>query len=134
METHFIERFKDDLFVDPSNSISAKEAFDAARFSAGLVAACVIEKEHSAWKDNLPGKLNVPVLNCMSNFKCSSNNYVCQHFQGEMAQSPYGTLLPLSESIIVLGVQWNLSGRMNMIAVARNCWHYQSLINQMGTI
>ncbi|XP_015892065.2 methylcrotonoyl-CoA carboxylase subunit alpha, mitochondrial isoform X2 [Ziziphus jujuba] len=54
VETHFIERFKDDLFVDPSNSISAKEAFDAARFSAGLVAACVIEKEHSAWKDNLP--------------------------------------------------------------------------------
>lgn len=60
METHFIERFKDDLFVDPTNSVLAKEAFDGATFSARLAAACVIEKEHSAWKHNLPGKTERP--------------------------------------------------------------------------
>ncbi|GMN48839.1 hypothetical protein TIFTF001_018013 [Ficus carica] len=55
VETHFIEHFKDELFVDPNNSVLAKEAYDAARFSAALVAACVIEKEHSAGKENLRG-------------------------------------------------------------------------------
>ena len=60
METHFIERFKDDLFVEPANSVVAEEAFDAARFSARLVAACIIEKEHSAWKENFPGKIEGP--------------------------------------------------------------------------
>ncbi|KAF3436262.1 hypothetical protein FNV43_RR23354 [Rhamnella rubrinervis] len=55
VETHFIERFKDDLFVNPANSVVAEEAFNAARFSARLVAACIIEKEHSAWKENLSG-------------------------------------------------------------------------------
>lgn len=59
VETHFIEHFKDDLFVDPNNSVLAKEAHDAARFSATLVAACIIEKEHSTQKENLPGRLNL---------------------------------------------------------------------------
>ncbi|PON94953.1 Pyruvate carboxylase [Trema orientale] len=55
VETHFIEHYKDDLFVDPSNSVLAKEAYDAARFSATLVAACIIKKEHSTLKENIPG-------------------------------------------------------------------------------
>ncbi|XP_024025268.1 methylcrotonoyl-CoA carboxylase subunit alpha, mitochondrial [Morus notabilis] len=55
VETHFIEHFKDDLFIDPDNLVLEKEAYDAARFSAALAAACVIEKEHSARKENIPG-------------------------------------------------------------------------------
>ncbi|KAK9281063.1 hypothetical protein L1049_003956 [Liquidambar formosana] len=55
VETHFIEHFKEDLLVDPSNSVLAKEAYAAARLSATLVAACVCEKEHSSLKESLPG-------------------------------------------------------------------------------
>lgn len=55
METHFIEQFKDDLFVFPTNSVSAKEEYDAARLSATLAAACVISREHSLLQENLPG-------------------------------------------------------------------------------
>ncbi|KAL5561726.1 hypothetical protein UlMin_031473 [Ulmus minor] len=55
VETHFIEHFKDDLFADPSNSVSAKKAYDDAKFSATLAAACVIEKEHLTLKEKLPG-------------------------------------------------------------------------------
>ncbi|KAE8009762.1 hypothetical protein FH972_006179 [Carpinus fangiana] len=55
VETHFIERFKDDLFVSPTDSKSAKEAYDAARLGATLVAACVISREHSLLKENPPG-------------------------------------------------------------------------------
>ncbi|KAF5455004.1 hypothetical protein F2P56_024623 [Juglans regia] len=55
VETHFIEHFKDDLFVAPTNSTSANEAHDAARLSATLVAACVISSEHSLLEENPPG-------------------------------------------------------------------------------
>uniref|UniRef100_A0A2N9GFP1 Methylcrotonoyl-CoA carboxylase subunit alpha n=1 Tax=Fagus sylvatica TaxID=28930 RepID=A0A2N9GFP1_FAGSY len=51
VETHFIERFKDDLFVAPSNQLSSN---DAARLSATVVAACVISREHSLLKENPP--------------------------------------------------------------------------------
>lgn len=59
METHFIERFKDDLFVDPSNSLLVDKVAGAARFGATLAAACLIEKENSEFRENLPGKLEV---------------------------------------------------------------------------
>ncbi|QHO52535.1 hypothetical protein HN51_021456 [Arachis hypogaea] len=52
VETHFIENYKDDLFVDSTNS---KEAYEAARLSASLVAACLIEKEHFTLARNPPG-------------------------------------------------------------------------------
>ncbi|WJX12121.1 methylcrotonoyl-CoA carboxylase [Trifolium repens] len=55
VETHFIDNYKEDLFVDANNSVSAKEAYEAARRSASLVAACLIEKEHCVSAINPPG-------------------------------------------------------------------------------
>ncbi|KAK3193734.1 hypothetical protein Dsin_025044 [Dipteronia sinensis] len=62
VETHFIEHHKEDLFVDPSNSILAKEAYNAARLGAFLVAACICEKEHSTLKDSPPGGHSLPSI------------------------------------------------------------------------
>ena len=47
METHFIERYKDDLFVDPSNLLMAEEGYEAAGLDARLAAACIVSLEHS---------------------------------------------------------------------------------------
>lgn len=47
VETHFIEQYKDDLFVDPSNLVMAKEAYEAAGLNARLAAACLISLELS---------------------------------------------------------------------------------------
>lgn len=58
VETHFIEHFRDDLFVDPSNSVSAEVAYNAANYSAALVAACVCKGEHVRMMESPPGKLN----------------------------------------------------------------------------
>lgn len=60
VETHFIEHYKDDLFVNPSQLESVKEAYDAAKYSAFLVAACVCEKEIACWRKRAPGKFRVP--------------------------------------------------------------------------
>lgn len=57
VETHFIEHHKDDLFVDPNNKEISEEAYDAARLSANLVAACLCEEEHSTLKESHPGTL-----------------------------------------------------------------------------
>ncbi|KAI3526713.1 hypothetical protein L1887_05975 [Cichorium endivia] len=59
LETHFIDHFKDDLFVTPNDSISAETAYDAAKHSAALLAACICEKEHTLLKKNPPGGLSV---------------------------------------------------------------------------
>lgn len=56
VETHFIENFRDDLFIDPSHLGFPQEAYDAAKFSAVLVAACVCEKEIASWRKAAPGK------------------------------------------------------------------------------
>ncbi|XP_004495179.1 methylcrotonoyl-CoA carboxylase subunit alpha, mitochondrial isoform X2 [Cicer arietinum] len=62
VETHFIDNYKEDLFVDAKNSVSAKEAYEAARRSASLVAACLIEKEHFVSARNPPvGSSLLPV-------------------------------------------------------------------------
>ncbi|KAF4370173.1 hypothetical protein F8388_007314 [Cannabis sativa] len=55
VETHFIEHYKDDLFINSSDSVLEKQAYDAARFGATLVAACIVENEHSTLKENLTG-------------------------------------------------------------------------------
>ena len=55
METHFIEHYKDDLFVDPSNLLMAKEAYEAAGFNASLAAACIVSLEHSKLAENFSG-------------------------------------------------------------------------------
>lgn len=60
VETHFIENFRDDLFVDPSHMELAKEAYDAAKTSAILVAACFCEKEHVSLRKSPPGKDQEP--------------------------------------------------------------------------
>ena len=57
IETHFIEHFKDDLFVNPSNLLLANEAYGATKFSAVLIVVCVCEKEHCNLKESPPGKL-----------------------------------------------------------------------------
>ncbi|KAK2987156.1 hypothetical protein RJ640_019716 [Escallonia rubra] len=59
VETHFIERFKDELFIDPSNSVSVQKAYDDAKHSAALVAACICEKEHAFLRKNPPGGLSI---------------------------------------------------------------------------
>ncbi|KAF6139983.1 hypothetical protein GIB67_020374 [Kingdonia uniflora] len=59
VETHFIEHFKDDLLIDPSNAMLASEAYSSAVRAVTLVAACVCEKEHIASKDRLPGGNNL---------------------------------------------------------------------------
>ncbi|XP_023750744.1 methylcrotonoyl-CoA carboxylase subunit alpha, mitochondrial [Lactuca sativa] len=59
LETHFIDHFKDDLFVNPNDSVSAESAYDSAKHSAALVAACICEKEHTLLKKNPPGGLSV---------------------------------------------------------------------------
>ncbi|XP_014513758.1 methylcrotonoyl-CoA carboxylase subunit alpha, mitochondrial isoform X2 [Vigna radiata var. radiata] len=55
VETHFIDNYKEDLFGDGNNSVSDKEAYEAARHNASLVAACLIEKEHFVSSRNPPG-------------------------------------------------------------------------------
>ncbi|KAL1832821.1 methylcrotonoyl-CoA carboxylase subunit alpha, mitochondrial isoform X1 [Daucus carota subsp. sativus] len=59
VETHFIENFRDDLFVDPNHMKLAKEAYDAAKTSAILVAACFCEKEHVSIRKSPPGGLSI---------------------------------------------------------------------------
>ncbi|XP_040364887.1 methylcrotonoyl-CoA carboxylase subunit alpha, mitochondrial isoform X3 [Rosa chinensis] len=58
VETHFIEHFKDDLFVNPSNLEVMNTVLGAARFVAKLAAACLIEKENSVFREILPGSNN----------------------------------------------------------------------------
>jgi hypothetical protein len=65
VETHFIEHYKDDLFLDPSNLEVANTVLGAARFGAKLAAACLVEKENSVFRENLPGKLTVTFFNFM---------------------------------------------------------------------
>ncbi|KAL9660243.1 hypothetical protein QQ045_025056 [Rhodiola kirilowii] len=50
VETHFIERYRDELFVDPSYSDLFKQSYDAARHGAALLAACLLEKERYNFK------------------------------------------------------------------------------------
>ncbi|XP_077239670.1 methylcrotonyl-CoA carboxylase alpha chain [Tasmannia lanceolata] len=58
VETHFIEHFKDDLFVDSTDAIR-KEAYIAARLGATLVAACVCKKEQIASMEHFAGEGNL---------------------------------------------------------------------------
>lgn len=56
VETHFIERYKDDLFIDGANSISAQEAESASKHAASIVAACICQKELATLKDKASGE------------------------------------------------------------------------------
>jgi hypothetical protein len=104
VETHFIDNYKEDLFVDANNSASAKEAYEAARRSASLVAACLIEKEHSVSARNPPGIVSFLLYNVLS-FFFFLGNYICQYVQVAAAYTLYGMLHHLLESIIKLSVQ-----------------------------
>ncbi|KAH0638051.1 methylcrotonoyl-CoA carboxylase subunit alpha, mitochondrial [Solanum tuberosum] len=59
VETHFIERYKDDLFIDGSNSISVEKAESAAKHAASIVAACICQNELATLKDKAPGGLHL---------------------------------------------------------------------------
>jgi len=61
VETHFIEQFKNDLFVASFDEV-AKETFAAARFGATLVAACICEMDHIASMETLLGMLFLTFL------------------------------------------------------------------------
>ncbi|KAF5738857.1 methylcrotonoyl-CoA carboxylase subunit alpha mitochondrial isoform X1 [Tripterygium wilfordii] len=52
VETHFIDRHRDDLFVDLKNSVVVQEAYNTATLSASFVAACLCEIEHYALKES----------------------------------------------------------------------------------
>ncbi|KAL8142554.1 hypothetical protein V2J09_015586 [Rumex salicifolius] len=68
VETHFIEHFKDDLFVDSGDAIMKKEQHEAVKLSAILVSACLCKKEHhgnqqvgsplSIWYSDPPFRVN----------------------------------------------------------------------------
>lgn len=58
VETHFIERFRSELFVDPTDSDVEEKAYDAARLGATLVAACLCTNEISSIR-NVSGKKKV---------------------------------------------------------------------------
>lgn len=62
VETHFIDNYKEDLYPDANNSVSVKEACEAARLNASLVAACLIEKEHFILARNPPGGSSSPPI------------------------------------------------------------------------
>ncbi|KAI7742177.1 hypothetical protein M8C21_030670, partial [Ambrosia artemisiifolia] len=65
LETHFIDQFKDDLLVSPKDSASAAAAYDAAKHSAALAAACICEKERTLLKKSPPVKRNLVIIrNC----------------------------------------------------------------------
>ncbi|KAL8214964.1 hypothetical protein R6Q57_004413 [Mikania cordata] len=57
--THFIDQFKDDLFVTPKDSAEAEKAYDAAKHSAALVGACICEKERTRLNKSPPGGLSM---------------------------------------------------------------------------
>lgn len=105
METHFIDNYKEDLFVDATNSESAKEAYEAARRSASLVAACLIEKEHFISARNPPGIVSFLLFNVLSCFcLLFLGIYICHYVQVAAAYTLYGILHRLLESIIKLSV------------------------------
>lgn len=56
--------------IDPSHVELAKEAYDAAKTSAILVAACFCEKEHASLRKSPPGNIREPglfnICNCCS--------------------------------------------------------------------
>ncbi|XP_058072459.1 methylcrotonoyl-CoA carboxylase subunit alpha, mitochondrial isoform X3 [Magnolia sinica] len=54
VETHFIEHFKDDLFVASTDTI-AKDSWASAKLSATLVAACVCKLEQISSKESFTG-------------------------------------------------------------------------------
>lgn len=118
VETHFIDNYKEDLFPDANNSVSVKEACEAARLNASLVAACLIEKEHFILARNRPGKFPFLLCNVLSSF-LKFPWYLHLYAQGEAAYPLYGILLHLLEFIIKLSVEWHLSGIMNMLVIAQ---------------
>ncbi|XP_071929844.1 methylcrotonoyl-CoA carboxylase subunit alpha, mitochondrial-like [Coffea arabica] len=59
VETHFIERYKDELFLNPSDSVLAQEAYHAAKHAASIVAACFCQSEHAAVEKDIPRGLSL---------------------------------------------------------------------------
>ena len=91
---------------------------------------CLIEKEHFILARNPLGKLSHSCCVMLSCF-CNLPWYLHKDVQGAAACSLYGILLHLSESIIKLSIEWNLSGIMNMVVVAQRSWSLPSLISLM---
>lgn len=54
VETHFIERFKSDLFIDSGSKIS-DETYNAVKLDAALAVACICRHEQEKLKDIFSG-------------------------------------------------------------------------------
>ncbi|KAL0914330.1 hypothetical protein M5K25_014671 [Dendrobium thyrsiflorum] len=52
--THFIEQFKEDLFIDSGVDIGAGTSA-ASKLGAAIVAACICEMDHNSYKEKFPG-------------------------------------------------------------------------------
>ncbi|XP_020579823.1 methylcrotonoyl-CoA carboxylase subunit alpha, mitochondrial-like, partial [Phalaenopsis equestris] len=53
VETHFIEHFKEDLFIDSGVDIAAGTSA-SSKLGAAFVAACICENDHNTYKENYP--------------------------------------------------------------------------------
>lgn len=58
VETHFIEQYKDDLFISAG---IAQEACNAMRCGASIAAACICKMELAASSDSAPGKFKLGI-------------------------------------------------------------------------
>ncbi|XP_020579668.1 methylcrotonoyl-CoA carboxylase subunit alpha, mitochondrial isoform X2 [Phalaenopsis equestris] len=58
VETHFIEHFKEDLFIDSGVDIAAGTSA-SSKLGAAFVAACICEKDHNTYKEKFPGGDNL---------------------------------------------------------------------------
>lgn len=133
VETHFIENYKDDLFIDPTDSILAKEAHDGAKHYAVLVAACICEKENRNSQESVPGNSRSFLFWLIW---CYMLKFVLKvsylYLQEWMDYFRYGMpTLPL-EWTTSLSVRWSWSGIPSTIAVAQSFWTFLSHIRQMG--
>ncbi|CAA6658527.1 unnamed protein product [Spirodela intermedia] len=58
VETHFIEHFKSDLFIDSGSKIS-DETYSAVKLDAGLAVACICRHEQEKSKDIFSGRADL---------------------------------------------------------------------------
>ncbi|GAA0141591.1 ligase [Lithospermum erythrorhizon] len=59
VETHFIENYKDDLFIDPDNATLAENSSSALIYGSSIVAACIYEKQLARSRLNAPRPLSI---------------------------------------------------------------------------
>lgn len=114
METHFIEQYKDDLFISACNTGIAQEACNAMRRGASIAAACIWKMELAASRDSAPGKFKLVISGNLF-----FNSYKFLIFFNEQEVCFCGMLILLLESIIWLVELWNLKAMMSITIMAQ---------------